>query len=368
MAIKKERTFEFGITKMKSQYNKKNILVAPLHWGLGHATRCIPIIEALIESGFDVLIASDGNALLLLQKEFPKLQFLELPSYTISYSKTGSDFKWKILFQLPKIARAIYKENKVLKQIISNYNIDGIISDNRLGLFSSKVPSVFITHQLTLLTGNTTWFSSKIHRFFIEKFSQCWIPDVSGIPNLSGDLGRSKMNFKNKIYIGPLSRFKKNTNIQQEQILVILSGPEPQRTLLEEKLVIKLAGLPKKILFVKGILEENQHIKTENNITFYNFMTTEELEIAINESDFVICRSGYTSVMDLAILNKKAFFIPTPGQFEQNYLAKKFETEKRIPYCLQDEFTASKLEEIENYSGFSNFEMNPDWNKLFSLF
>lgn len=353
---------------MNSQNNKKTILVAPLNWGLGHATRCIPIIEALIERGFEVIIASDGNALLLLQKEFPKLKTIELPSYGILYSKNGSEFRWKMFSQLPKIANAIYKENKILKQIISKCNIDGIISDNRLGLFSNKIPSVIITHQLTLLTGSTTWFSSKIHAFFIKKFDACWIPDFEGNSNLSGDLGRSKMNFKNLQYIGPLSRFKKHNVAEKEQILVILSGPEPQRSLLENKLVIELRGLPKKIIFVKGIVEENQHINIEANITFYSYMTSEELEIAIKESELIICRSGYTSVMDLAILSKKAFFIPTPGQFEQNYLAKKFETEKRIPFCLQDEFTASKLEAIENYSGFSNFEMSQDWNKLFSLF
>lgn len=353
---------------MKSQNNKKNILVAPLNWGLGHATRCIPIIEALIERNFNVILASDGNALLLLQKEFPKLESLKLPAYNVFYSKTGNGFKWKILFQLPKIAYAIYKEHLFLQQLKRNYKIDGIISDNRLGLFGSKVPSVFITHQLTLLTGSTTWFSSKIHGFFIKKFDACWIPDFAGDPNLSGDLGRSKMNFKSTIYMGPLSRFKKSNIVEKEQILVVLSGPEPQRSLLEEKLIAELMSLPKNIVFVKGIVEENQDITTENNITFYNFMTSDELEIAINESEMIICRSGYTSVMDLAILKKKAFFIPTPGQFEQNYLAKKFETEKRIPFCLQDEFTALKLEEILNYSGFSNFEMSQDWNKLFSLF
>ena len=148
----------------------KNILIAPLNWGLGHATRCIPIIRALEKNQYTPIIASDGAALQLLQKEFPHLQALELPSYQIEYAKKGSDFKWKLLKNTPKMIEAILEEKKVVKKWVKEFQLVGIISDNRLGVYNKKVQSVFITHQLNVLSGNTSWISSKMHQQIIKKF------------------------------------------------------------------------------------------------------------------------------------------------------------------------------------------------------
>ena len=150
----------------------KNILVAPLNWGLGHATRCIPIINALLENGFNPILASDGSALALLRKEFPQLTSLELPSYNIEYAKKGENFKWKLIKNSPKTIGAILTEKAQIKKWVVEYDLQGIISDNRLGVYSKKVPSVFITHQLIVLSGKTTWISSKLHQFFIAKFNE----------------------------------------------------------------------------------------------------------------------------------------------------------------------------------------------------
>ena len=184
----------------------KNILVAPLNWGLGHATRCIPIIKKLEEFGYQPILASDGNALLLLQKEFPHLQTLELPSYQIEYAKKGENFKWKLIKNSPKTIHAILEEKRLVKDWVKQYDLVGIISDNRLGVRNKKVPSVFITHQLTVLSGKTTWISSKLHQFFIAKFNECWVPDVDDIQDLSGKLGHLKETDLRLKYIGVLSR------------------------------------------------------------------------------------------------------------------------------------------------------------------
>ena len=149
---------------------KKNILVAPLNWGLGHATRCIPIIKALEENNFNPIIASDGVALALLKKEFPHLVSVELPPYDISYAEKGKNFKWKLLAQMPKMFKAVYGERKIVNQIVENHSIDGIISDNRLGVYSRKIPSIFMTHQLNVLSGKTSWLTTKVHSKFISKF------------------------------------------------------------------------------------------------------------------------------------------------------------------------------------------------------
>ena len=149
----------------------KNILIAPLNWGLGHATRCIPIIRELQRYGFTPIIASDGIALSLLQKEFPNLTAVELPSYEIEYAKDGKDFKWKLIKNSPKMIQAIFEEKKRVKALVKQFDLKGIISDNRLGVYSKKVPSVFMTHQLNVLSGKTTWISSKLHQYFIGKFT-----------------------------------------------------------------------------------------------------------------------------------------------------------------------------------------------------
>lgn len=348
--------------------SKKNILVAPLNWGLGHATRCIPIIRELQQHGFMPIIASDGTALALLKKEFPELMHLELPSYQIEYANKAKDFKWKLLKNSPKTVHAILKEKKIVKKWVTDFDLCGIISDNRLGLYSKKIPSVFITHQLTVLSGKTTWISSKIHQFFIKNFKECWIPDFEKNVNFSGKLGHLKNHSLNLKYIGILSRLEKRELPIKYDLMVLLSGPEPQRTILEKKLIVEIETYTGNILFIKGKVEEVQQTTQKNQVTFYNFMTSPELETAFNESKTVLCRSGYTTIMDLVKLEKKAFFIPTPGQFEQEYLAKRLKKKGIVPYANQDDFKIGKLHEIDLYCGFSNLEEDTNWNRLFALF
>ncbi len=347
---------------------KKRILVAPLNWGLGHATRCIPIINALIKQGFVPVIASDGVALSLLRKEFPNLSSIELPSYNVTYAKNGKFFKLKLIKDSPKLLKAIKAEKKAVKDILEHNDIAGIISDNRLGVRNKKVPTVFITHQLNVLSGSTTWFSTKMHQKFIKKFDVCWVPDAEGEINLSGKLGHVKTFDIPTKYIGPLSRFTPTANETKNDLMVLLSGPEPQRTLLEKKLFSELKNYKGKVVFVKGVMETEQSIQIIGNMSIYNFMTSALLEKTINESALVVSRSGYTTLMDLAKLNKKAFFIPTPGQFEQVYLAERLTEMQMVPSCKQDDFSLDKLDQAQNFIGLKAFNFDVDYKELFSLF
>ena len=346
----------------------KNILVAPLNWGLGHATRCIPIIKALEENGFTPIIASDGVALAMLRKEFPHLQALELPSYEIEYAKNGANFKWKMLKNTPKMIEAILVEKKMVKKWVKEFNLTGIISDNRLGVFNKKVQSVFITHQLNVLTGNTTWLTSMLHQQAIDKFDECWVPDFEEEPNLTGKLGHLKKEYFKVKYIGPLSRFEKKECPIQYDLMVILSGPDPQRGMLEEILSKKLLDYKERVIFIKGKVESVQTKEQVGNILYYNFMTSNELEQAFNESKVVLCRSGYTTIMDLAKLRKKAFFIPTPGQYEQEYLARKLKKTGLVPYAKQDDFTIEDVSQTLVYKGLKIEEKPIHWKNLFCLF
>lgn len=252
--------------------------------------------------------------------------------------------------------------------MIKTEGLSGIISDNRFGVRNRAIPSVFVTHQLRVLSGNTTWLSSKLHQKIISKFNECWVPDHNGTFNLSGDLGHVE-NFVSSVkYLGPLSRFKKHDVKTKYQLLVLLSGPEPQRTFLEQKLLNDLKYFKGSVLFIKGKIEAEQQREVIDKMVIYNFMTSKELELVINESETILSRSGYTTIMDLAKLKKRAFFIPTPGQFEQEYLAKKLEVEGIAPFCNQDEFDIKKLSEIKNYSGFEHQAYEVNYKKLFGLF
>jgi predicted glycosyltransferase len=218
------------------------------------------------------------------------------------------------------------------------------------------------------MTGNTTKFTSKCHQYFIKKYNECWIPDTDGDPNLTGNLGHLKKSELNLKYIGPLSRMRKKDTPKQYDLMIILSGPEPQRTLLEEKLQAEITRYKGEIVFIKGIVEKTQTKQQIKNVTYYNFMNTKQLEQTFNESDLVLCRSGYTTVMDLAKLGKKAFFIPTPGQYEQEYLAIKLQEEQLVPYATQNDFTIEDLSKVKSFKGLSQFENKIDWESLFTVF
>lgn len=334
----------------------KKIIVAPLNWGLGHAARCVPIINALLKENFTPIIASDGKALLFLKHEFPDLETLELPSYNIKY---GKNLKKSLLLQVPRILGAIQEERKITALFIDkNKEVVGVISDNRFGVRSSKVPSVYITHQLNVLSGCTTFLTSFIHQKIIKKFDECWIPDN---PNsaFSGKLSTSKRELNQK-FIGALSRLKKQELKKEIAVLVLLSGPEPNRTFLEEELISAFKNDTRKIVFVLGQIEETQKSWKIKNCTFYNFLLSEVLEQKINSSEVVLCRSGYSSVLDAAALGKKVFFIPTEKQPEQEYLAAYLKQQKMAPFSKIEDFTLEKLNEVENFTGLKSIKTDFD--------
>ena len=336
-----------------------------LNWGLGHATRSIPVIEALENHGYEPIIASDGTALALMKKEFSHLTALELPGYPNAVQplpRAG-------LIAIPGLLSAALREHKAVKELVKAFNIHGIISDNRPGVYCKGLPSAFITHRLNVPPGATGWMAASLYHSLIKKHTECWVPDVEAAPNLSGKLGHCENISFPVRYIGPLSRFHKKPVRKRYDLLVILSGNEPQRTLLENKLRSALTGYPGQAVFVCGKIEEKEKMTQEGNIIFYNFMNTAALEKIFNESETVLCRSVYTNIMDLAILGKKAFFIPMPGNYEQEYLAKKLKKAGVAPFSPQDSFGWEDLEKVNLYKGLKH--LNSDevkWKDLFRLF
>ena len=326
----------------------KKVIVAPLNWGLGHAARCVPIINLLLINHFTPILASDGKALTFLQKEFPTLESLELPSYGVSYAK---NLKSSLLLQTPRIVKAIRNEQRVIQKYIeNNADVVGIISDNRFGVRSNEISSVYITHQINVFSGLTTLISSKIHQKIIKKFDECWIPDSKNnqFSGLLSKLDNKDLNLK---FIGVLSRFKKESLPIRNDVLIILSGIESQRKLLEKKMFLEFNNYEGKVVLVQGKIEETQTVNTQNGIKIYNYLLSAELEKEINQSALIICRSGYSSIMDLAVLHKKAFFIPTQNQPEQEYLAAYLKKQHLAPFCKEEDFCLKQLAQIKDYKG-----------------
>jgi hypothetical protein len=231
---------------------KIKILVAPLDWGLGHATRCIPIINQLISQNCEVVIAASGESYFLLKKEFPYAEIIRISGYKITYSRSGRSLLFKLMLQIPGIIFSILKESFWIKKNLKKYKIDAIISDNRPGIFNYKVPSVYITHQLLIKTGNhfSEKIVQKIHYHFIKKYSYCWVPDCKQ-DGLAGELSHQKNKPSNVLYIGALSRFEILQEIQYKyEMLISISGPEPQRSVFVKKILFQLENLNMNIVVV----------------------------------------------------------------------------------------------------------------------
>ncbi|MDP8229203.1 MAG: glycosyltransferase [Candidatus Electryoneaceae bacterium] len=337
----------------------KTVLVAPLDWGLGHATRCVPIIRALRQRDLNVVIASEGRSLKLLKREFPALTALELPVYGIRYPKKGS-MAGVMLRQLPKILWTVVQEHRALAAIIHRYDIDAVISDNRFGLWTKTVPCVYITHQIMIMVPNWLKMIEPIlhllHRWVINRYDECWIPDYEDEPNISGDLSHKYPLPGNACYIGPLSRFKRIDDAEKKwDLLAILSGPEPQRTVFERELlsqVERLPGQPVKTLIVQGITEKRETQQLSDGITVVSSMTADELNREMASAEVVLMRAGYCGLMDLAVMGKKAILVPTPGQTEHEYLARYFHRQKIFYSESPDRFDLERaLSRVKDYSG-----------------
>ena len=286
------------------------ILVAPLNWGLGHATRCIPIISDLISQGHEVVIGADGQAAEYLKDRFPYLQHIALPELNLCYS-SGSSQVWTIVRQLPHFFRWINRDDKARKEQPKLSTFDVVISDNRFGLRGANY-SIYITHQLhIMLPRGWKWLEPLLerwHRHIIERYNECWVPDYEDITqSLAGKLSHPDRLPKNVRYIGPLSRMAQYKSRQVEcdgSIVAVISGLEPQRTIFEEA--------------VKQQYGDKVHIINGKP----PYPSDEELADMLLRAKTIISRSGYSSIMDyhaLGVLNK-AQLTPTPGQPEQEYL------------------------------------------------
>ncbi len=304
---------------------QKHILIAPLDWGLGHTTRVMPLISYIQALGHIPIVAGNDAQCSFIKETFGKIENIHLDGYGITYSKWNKWAQAGILAQLPHIQRAIMNEHNWLKHLTQERQIDGIISDNRYGLFHHQIPSVILTHQLQVRSGFgkfTDYAIQKIHYKYLNRFGATWVVDAQNSPGLAGSLSHTKTLPHHTSYVGLLSRFAHVPNATgcNGPLLVLLSGPEPQRSALSHMLWQQVQSHNGEVIFVEGTEQAQLPAGGPAHIAWHRRLHGATAEQAIRNAGMIVCRSGYSTLMDLATLQKKAILIPTPGQTEQEYL------------------------------------------------
>lgn len=305
-----------------------NVLVSPLDWGLGHASRCVPVIANYIAQGHSVTIASSGYAKQFLLLQFPLLPHLDIPSYNIRYAASKTQI-FSMLRNLYRVIKAARSEHAWLQNYLQNHACDLVISDNRFGLFSNTTQCIYITHQVMVKMPKMLTFLEplvyQLHCKIISKFHACWIPDAAGSTNLSGDLAHKYPLPNNARFVGLLSRF---SQLQVEpssrfDVVIIISGPEPQRSMFERQCIETYKTSVEPVLILSGRPGDKEIASPYSHIHILPHVPDAELAAYCLGAKKIICRSGYSSIMDMSVLNclSKVVFVPTPGQTEQAYLA-----------------------------------------------
>ena len=345
---------------------KKRVLITPMDWGLGHASRCVKIIRKLNEYGYEVIIGCDNKPLHFLKKEFPNHDFVRLKAMPILYSKyIGASFA--IFLQIHKLVYNYIYERYITEKIINQFKIDAIITDNRFGVRSKKIPSIFVTHQVEIRSKYFMSLINYINTKLINKFNECWIVDDKK-NRLSGSLSNSSKLYIKTQHLSNLSRFRYFKTITKKQLLVLVSGPEPQRSIFEKKLI----EAAKKLKIKSIILQCKPSLSLVNkqgNTSTISHLQTEALNKLILESKYVISRSGYTTVMDLAKLKKKSCLIATKAQYEQEYLSSYI---SQNGFCLTSKLEEIDLEKIigklDEIHGFANYKQDVvNWKDIFKI-
>jgi uncharacterized protein (TIGR00661 family) len=321
------------------------------------------VVYELQKQQADVWLAGERSQEHLLRQEFPDLPFLPLPGYRVRYSRTASGLWRALLRQMPGLWRSVQREKKWLSSMIDQHQFDLVISDNRFGLSHPVVPCVFITHQLTIKTSLGKWLDKQAQRMnyqFIRKFQECWIADYKTEPNLAGTLAHPVVYPEIPCYYtGILSRLQqRNEVVRQRHLFISLSGPEPQRTIWEDRLINDLFNYKGTAVVVRGLPDAERLMPSTNDIIFFNHLGTNDFTVEMGKAEWVICRSGYSTVMDLARMGKKAILVPTPGQPEQEYLAEHLHQSGFAPFISQKDFTLERAISLATNYTYKPFDNN----------
>ncbi len=352
----------------------KTVLISPFEWGLGHSARLVPVIHACRERGWKVLIAADGKPLDFLRGIFPDLPWVVLPFTNIKYSRKNN-FMSSLIPQLPGIIRAVRKNRRQISEIVELHGIDYIIGDHQYGLSHHRIPSVFISNQIWLLAPKGWQFAEKwiygVHKKVLRNFTFLWLADFPGEINFSGKQTHLPEQPDNSRFIGPISRFigmnKPSSPAKMDaKILLILSGPEPQRSILENKIAKILLHNRVEVVILRGLPPPAGSPmplpRKEENLIWLDHADDATLAQLIHSAEKIICRPGLSMLSDLATLGKTALLVPTPGQTEQNYMAEKLHSKAHFALVKQKDLSMEIIDSFqpEKYTLFPK----PDFTAL----
>lgn len=331
------------------------VLFATSSLGLGHATRDLPLIHALQKEGHEVVSLSTGRALQLLKREAPDCQFLDIPDYPLFFTQNRMSVS-RLLALSPRIFSAMHREHVLAEKLRKKYDLDMIVTDGRYGAFSKHIPSYWVSHQLRFISPGR-FFPAELgaqfmHTLVQKNFVNVLVPDYED-ESLSGDLSHN-LRFMNKSklnYLGVLSQVQKRDVKQDVDFFVSLTGGVPSGSSFERSVLSQLHKLPGKVVVTRGLPEAAGRVEERGHATIYGHLDREQQSEMMNRAKFVVCRSGYTTLMELAELNKRGYFVPTPGATEQQYLAKFHREQGTFDFASQKQFCMQRLQESMHYSG-----------------
>ena len=349
------------------------VLVAPLDWGLGHATRCVPVVREFLRAGAEVELAVVKANANFFREVFPDLRQRLAPSYNIVYPKHGYNMALWLLKNSVHLNAVMRYEHHFAEEMVKRHGYDVLFSDNRFAFYSKNALSIYMTHQRRIAFPRAFAAFERIgvmwHANIMRKFDEVWVPDLEIYPGYAGSLSHSGATPGDKPmrFVGTLSRFSEMGNVgnalgnasapvglEREvdlmsmsefmahsanvewdaapevrpqgmraayKVVAVVSGVEPARTQFEQQLREALQQIPGQHMMILGKPSAEQKTWTEGNIEFHTHLATNDFAEAVKRADFVVSRGGYSTVMDMAELGAKCIFVPTPGQFEQIVLA-----------------------------------------------
>jgi uncharacterized protein (TIGR00661 family) len=343
------------LQKISHGKEKPLLLFSCLDWGLGHTTRSIPLIQEFEAQGCEVIVACNSIQKKILYSELRNVRYVDLDGYGVTYADGKWATRFKIAWQFRKILTRIKLERRWVHHFVAENRIDALVSDNRYGFTHPLLPSILITHQLFVQTGFGGLIDNALQRFLyylIKRFVVCWVPDFASENSLAGILSHPKTFPPIPVkYIGPVSRFSncRNEKNFNYDVVIILSGPEPQRTILEQAILNEIQNWQKKIFLVRGLPDKTLQIDSKN-LQVKNHLDASALNEIICQSEYVICRPGYTSMMDVLKLRKKTIVVSTPGQGEQAYLAQYLSSKQLVMSIPQKNFSlTTALDQAEKF-------------------
>lgn len=339
---------------------QQKIFFVPLDWGLGHATRILPLIRRFLERGDQVFVATRGRALELLKKEAGACIFLDFPQYPIKYPRSKFFVTRFMFITFPAMLYAMWKEKRILKKLQVRYQFDILISDNRFCINLPGIRSYLISHQLRY---KLPWMISPFEMIpeffnylFFKKYNRILVPDYDHGQNLTGTLshGLRYLPADKILYTGTLCDLpdEMETTFDKIDYLILISGPESQRSIFEKLIFQQVNMLQGKVVVALGKPEKKYRIR-KGNAVFFSYLTRTQITGYMKRADFIVCRSGYTTVMEMVELKKKGVFVPTPGQIEQEYLARYYLQQGWCFYLPQNKFNLlTAVTEGKHFPGF----------------